>query len=184
MSHEPRTGDESHQAHNDVRLFERVEAALNAPLPGWPPPDEIETSDDLVPDASPPSQNWRNDLGAPPAWVRAALAAPLPEGAPPDLLRVISGLRSRIGIDARLLEREDELWERACIQASEALRLRLAAPAVDNVSQELVDLARQGDEPSFRRLAVCVMPVEKIGECWAGARGRLGLPVAETQESE
>ena len=49
-------------------------------------------------------------------------------------------------------------------------------PLDDNVARELVDLARAGDETGFRTLAACVMPLEEIGECWAGARDRLGLP--------
>lgn len=168
MFHEVESGTDTWQPHDDVRLFERVEAALNVPLPGWPPPAEFMAGEDTA-------QDWRNDLGPPPAWVRAALAAPLPEGAPQGLLRVVSGLRRRITIAADV-EDDGETWERLCILAAEAARLRLASPALDNASQELVDLARQGDAAGFRALAACVMPVEEIGECWAGARRRLGLP--------
>jgi len=47
----------------------------------------------------------------------------------------------------------------------------------DNVVQELVELVKAGDEAGFRALAACVMPLEEVGECWAGTRERLGLSV-------
>lgn len=49
----------------------------------------------------------------------------------------------------------------------------------DNVSEELVELAREGKRPEFTELAGCVMPVDTIDECYRGVRQRLRLPVLE-----
>ncbi len=52
---------------------------------------------------------------------------------------------------------------------------RALAPG-DNAAEELVALARGGDRAGFDALASCLMPVDQVAECWAGARRRLGLP--------
>lgn len=54
---------------------------------------------------------------------------------------------------------------------------RLCEPVqgADNVTDELMELVRQGDEARFRELAACVMPAGEVDECWAGARARLGF---------
>ena len=44
----------------------------------------------------------------------------------------------------------------------------------DNATEELLALARSGDRAGFDALAGCLMPAEKVGECWSGARQRLG----------
>ena len=43
----------------------------------------------------------------------------------------------------------------------------------DNVTQELMELVRAGDEPGFRALAGCVMPAEDVEPCWNGAQARI-----------
>ena len=46
----------------------------------------------------------------------------------------------------------------------------------DNVTEELLELVKRGDEAGFRALAGCVMPADEVDECWHGAQARLGLP--------
>ena len=118
---------------NDVRLSARVEAALNAPPPGWPPP--LDCIDD-VPESS------------------------------VEVPRTISYsgfvMHCRMSVASLV----------ALVATLEGGR----AASDDNAAAELTALARCGDEAGFRALAACVMPLEEVGECWAGARERLGLP--------
>jgi len=135
MIHETEAGAATWQPHNDVRLSARVEAALNARLPGWPPP--LDCIDD-VPESS-VEVTWTIDHPGFVTLRRGSIRLLVPLlGALEDRHRVVS--------------------------------------AEDNAAAELTALARRGDEAGFRALAVCVMPLEEVGECWAGARGRLGLP--------
>ena len=46
----------------------------------------------------------------------------------------------------------------------------------NNVTRELLELVKRGDEVGFRALAGCVMPADEVDECWHGAQARLGLP--------
>jgi len=85
---------------------------------------------------------------------------------PPGLLRTIVDLRCRAALEADIEPR----------RAARGVLIGPVEPWADNVSKELIDLARAGDELGFRRLAACVMPVEEIDECWVGTRGRLRLP--------
>lgn len=60
-----------------------------------------------------------------------------------------------------------------------AVRLSVQSPwrwpeeEADNVTHELLELLRQGDEAGFRALAGCVMPAEEITACWHGAQARI-----------
>jgi len=45
----------------------------------------------------------------------------------------------------------------------------------DNVTRELLELVKAGDEAGFSALAGCVMPAGEVDDCWHGARARLGL---------
>ena len=45
----------------------------------------------------------------------------------------------------------------------------------DNVTWELLELVKRGDEAGFREMAGCVMPAGEVDECWCGVRARLGL---------
>ena len=124
--------------HNDVRLSARVEVALNAPLPGWPPP--FDCTDDVL-----------ESLMEMPQTVRSLCFV--------MHYRRMHCRRSVAPLMAILAEIE------RCRSASD-----------DNAASELTALARRGDETGFRALAACVMPLEEVGECWAGVRDRLGLP--------
>ncbi len=64
------------------------------------------------------------------------------------------------------------------------LEMEAARPAVhspwrwpdeqaDNVTHELLELVRKGDEAGFRALAGCVMPAEDVEPCWYGAQARI-----------
>ena len=156
---------------------------MNAPLPGWPPPQETIQAGLDSDTVTPPPVVWNNDLGAPPAWVRAALAAPLPDGALQSLPRPARDVLESSAEAPRTISypgfvmhfRMSVAQWLSIVALVDALDECLAA-SHDNAATELMALARRGDEAGFRALAVCVMPLEEVGECWAGARGRLGLP--------
>ena len=59
------------------------------------------------------------------------------------------------------------------ISAVEPMTYDEDAPQTDNVTQELMELVRAGDEPGFRALAGCVMPAEDVEPCWNGAQARI-----------
>ena len=126
--------------HNDVRLYARVESALGAPLPGWPPPL------DCIDDVPEPLVEAAQTISSPCFVIHRRIS--------------VASLKARVAeFEARVAELEGS-----------------RAASDDNASAELTALARRGDEAGFRALAACVMPLEEVGECWAGTRGRLGLP--------
>lgn len=45
----------------------------------------------------------------------------------------------------------------------------------DNVSHELISLAKEGKEQEFKELAQCYMSVENVDDCWQGVKRRLML---------
>ena len=148
MIHEPESGGASWQPNIAARLFERVAAALSAALPiPGWPPPIFGPHEPDAVERSDPS--WEFISSRPLSDVELVA----------HFERLAAGLRGAIG------------------SSDGPPTITPVEPWADNAAKELTDLARAGDEPGFRCLASCVMPMDEIGECWAGARQRLGLPV-------
>lgn len=79
-----------------------------------------------------------------------------------------------------------ELGHAICLEFVRSSEEPVAWPD-DNTTDELLAFARAGDRVGFDALAACLMPPDRVEECWTGARSRLGvvLPVDATNpESE
>ena len=96
-----------------------------------------------------------------------------------DIIIHAGSFRDAVSSTAEAMRTLQEAVAEAAMRMHEAIRCRCvthAAVVGDNATEELVDLARADQRAEFEALAACLMPKERIAECWRGARARIGRP--------